>query len=140
MSEARAKRVPGECCECVSLDLGWAVERQSGAGYSYLGAGCCLSQLCLFKRTWGQDLLAAGALLCVWLGVYRPGEGCGVVVTWSWGEEWLPFMVGFTAGLGVLPRGAGGRIPVTARPGTQIPPHWVQTGRAGGNGLSRWSA
>lgn len=32
--------------------------------------------------------------------------------------------------LGVLPRGAG-RIPVTARPGTQIPPHWVQTGRAG---------
>ena len=62
-------------CTLSLLIWGWAVERQGGAGYSYLGSGCCLSQLCPFKRTWGQDLLAAGALLCVWLGVYRPGEG-----------------------------------------------------------------
>lgn len=26
------------------------------------------------REPWGQDLLAAGALLCVWLCVYRPGE------------------------------------------------------------------
>lgn len=75
MSEARAYRESAVNVHFVSLDLGWAVERQGGADYSYLGSGCCLSQLCLFKRTWGQDLLAARALLCVWLGVYRPGEG-----------------------------------------------------------------
>lgn len=34
----------------VSLDLGWAVERQSGAGYSYLGLVAVCPSSCLLRE------------------------------------------------------------------------------------------
>lgn len=38
-------------------------------------------------------------------------------------------MVEFTGGRGVQPRGANGLVLITARPGMEIPPQWVKTGR-----------
>lgn len=97
--------------------------------------------LCLFKRTLGQDLLAAGALLRVWLRCLQAWgrlrflfPGCRAVVSWSLGKEWLPFMVEFVAGLGVQPRGAGGLVLITERDGN--PTRLVQTGRGGGKTFS----
>lgn len=101
--------------------------------------GVCL-RLCLFKRTLGQDLLAAEAQLRVWLRCLQAWgrlrflfPGCTAVVSWSLGKEWLPFMVEFVAGLGVQPRGAGGLVLITERDGN--PTLLVQTGRGGGEGL-----
>lgn len=93
------------------------------------------------REAWGQDLLAAGALLRVWLRCLQawgrlrsPFPGRAAEASWSWGKEWLPFMVELAAGLGVQPRGESSPALVTARPRTEIPPRWVQTGKGGVEG------
>lgn len=80
----------------MSLDLGWAVERGRVelATATWGLVAVCPSSVSLknlgprFIGCWGPAVCVAWCL--------QAWEGCGVVVTWSWGEEWLPFMVGFT--------------------------------------------
>lgn len=110
---------------------------------NYLGPGWCLSRLCLFKRSLGPRFIGCwGPAACVawclqaWGRLRSPFPGCRVVAGWSWGKEWLPFMVGFAAGLGVQPRGAGGRVPVKARPGRRSHPAGFRQGGEGWEGLS----